>query len=125
MDVFHRLVARLVLAILILSPAWGCGGSAGDAATVEAGTRGPEFTRNAVVVGLSQFAFDASVAYDDFQDFAVNLRGITMMHLAIHDALNSIGPSYERYAYTGPVQPLAHPTAAAAQAAHDVLVNIY
>jgi hypothetical protein len=121
MDVFARLVAK----VLILSPAWGCGGSAADAATVEAGTRGPEFTRNAVVVSWSQVAFDAAVAYDDFQDFAVNLRGITMMHLAIHDALNSINPSYERYAYTASVQPLAHPTAAAAQAAHDVLVNVY
>jgi len=84
----------------------------------------PEFTDNAVVVAFNQIAFDAAVAHDGFQDFAVNLRGITMMHLAIHDALNSILPIYRPYALFT-LRPLAHPTAAAAQAAHDVLVNIY
>jgi hypothetical protein len=87
--------------------------------------RGPEFTQNAVVVDWNQVAQDAAVKNDGFQDFAVNLRGITMMHLAIHDALNSILPRYERYALGGPVKPRAHPTAAAAQAARDVLANIY
>jgi hypothetical protein len=41
------------------------------------------------------------------------------------DALKSIVPTYERYAFEGTLQPLAHPTAAAAQAARDVLVNGY
>ena len=46
------------------------------------------------------------------------------MHLAMHDALNAIVPIYEAYAYAGGPR-LAHPIAAAAQAAHDVLVAQY
>ena len=46
------------------------------------------------------------------------------MHLAMHDALNSIVPVYERYAYTGPPQ-IAHPVAAVAQGAYEVLVSQY
>ena len=77
------------------------------------------------MVEWSEIAFDAALAHDGFQDFAVNLRGMTMMHLAVHDALNSIVPTYARFALTGPVQGRAHPTAAAAQAAREVLVDIY
>ncbi|HVQ16211.1 MAG TPA: vanadium-dependent haloperoxidase, partial [Vicinamibacterales bacterium] len=47
-----------------------------------------------------------------------------MMHLAMHDALNAIVPIYEPYAYAGRPR-LAHPVAAAAQAAHDVLLAQY
>ena len=47
-------------------------------------------------------------------------RALAMMHLAMHDALNAIVPIYETYAYRR--YGLAHPIAAASQAAHDVLV---
>ncbi|HEX8314768.1 MAG TPA: vanadium-dependent haloperoxidase [Flavisolibacter sp.] len=45
-----------------------------------------------------------------------------MMHLAIHDALNSIEGKYARYAYNGNDKE-ADPLAAAAAAAHAILVN--
>jgi hypothetical protein len=50
-------------------------------------------------------------------------RTLTMVHLAQHDAVNSVNPHYQRYAYTGRVDHAASPIAAAAYAAHDVLVS--
>jgi len=117
-----RLLPTAVLAVWVAA---GCSIKAGKADSVEVPVLGPQFEQNAVVVAWNQLAFDAAVTHDGFQDFAVNLRGITMMHLAVHDALNSILPRYHRYALTGAERPLAHPTAATAQAARDVLVNIY
>ena len=48
-----------------------------------------------------------------------------MMHLAMHDALNAIVPVYAAVCATPDRSSLAHPVAAAAQAAHDVLVSQY
>jgi hypothetical protein len=47
------------------------------------------------------------------------------MHLAMHDALNSIVPLYKRYAYTGPRRVAADPIAAIAQGAYEVLMSEY
>jgi hypothetical protein len=47
-----------------------------------------------------------------------------MMHLAMHDALNAVAPVYRRYARVRR-DPEAHPVAAAAQAARDVLTSQY
>jgi hypothetical protein len=47
-----------------------------------------------------------------------------MMHLAMHDALNAIVPRFRQYAFLGSDMS-AHPIAAAAQAAHDVMNHIY
>jgi hypothetical protein len=49
-------------------------------------------------------------------------RELAMMHLAIHDALNSIVPVYASYAPMHARHPQASPAAAVATAAHDVLV---
>jgi PAP2 superfamily len=49
-------------------------------------------------------------------------RVLSMVHVAMHDAINSTDPLFERYAFTGN-DPIAHPVAAAAAAAHRVLVN--
>jgi hypothetical protein len=53
-------------------------------------------------------------------------RNMAMVTAAMSDAVDnaSLAPSYSPYAYAHPT-PTASPTAAAAQAAHDVLVNIY
>ena len=46
------------------------------------------------------------------------------MYLAMHDALNAIVRKFRPYAFVG-TDPSAHPIAAAAQAAHDVMNHIY
>lgn len=52
------------------------------------------------------------------------LRTVTMMHLAMHDALNAIDGKYARYAFEDSV-PEANPVAAAAQAAFIVAADQY
>src|SRR5215475_2979542 len=51
-------------------------------------------------------------------------RTMTMVHLAVHDALNAIERRYEPYLYEGRAEPGAAPAAAVAAAAHDVLVEV-
>lgn len=52
------------------------------------------------------------------------LRTITMMHLAAHDALNTLVPKYSHYAYqANPIE--AHPAAAAAHALYAIAVTQY
>ena len=52
------------------------------------------------------------------------LRTVTMMHLAMHDALNAIDGRYERYSFDG-TEPNADPVAAATQAAFAVAAHHY
>ncbi len=52
-------------------------------------------------------------------------RVLAMMHLAIADAVSAISRRFEPYGAKLPVAPNASHTAAAAQAAHDVLVALY
>lgn len=54
----------------------------------------------------------------------VQSRVYTMVHVAIHDAVNAADREYRGYAFTGRVSG-ANPEAAAASAAHDVLVHLY
>jgi membrane-associated phospholipid phosphatase len=79
--------------------------------------------RSDVIVAWNGMAHDLAFAEDQFLTFK-GQRALAMMHLAMHDALNAIVPVYETYAFTGRVR-LAHPIAAAAQAAHDVLLSQY
>ena len=76
-----------------------------------------------VVVDWSQIAFEAAMTDDGFVSF-LGARHQAMMHIAMHDALNAIRPRYEQYAYVGRSYG-ADPVAAAAAAAHDVLVTVY
>jgi hypothetical protein len=50
-------------------------------------------------------------------------RGLTMVHLAIHDALNAIDPRYQTYLPRSPASPDASPDAAVAAAAYNVLLT--
>jgi hypothetical protein len=52
-------------------------------------------------------------------------RQYAMLHIAMFDAANSIERKYGRYRFNVWASPVASPEAAAAQAAHDVLVNLY
>jgi hypothetical protein len=53
---------------------------------------------------------------------AAGLRTMATMHVAMHDAINSIEPRYRPYGFSVPVHMHASQDAAAASAAHDVLV---
>jgi PAP2 superfamily len=57
------------------------------------------------------------------ENAVVQSRTLAIVHVAIHDALNSIDSRYERYAFKGDVQPGASVDAAVAAAARDALVG--
>ena len=76
-----------------------------------------------VIVSWNAIAHDIAFAEDQFLTFK-GQRALAMMHLAMHDALNSIVPIYETYAVPGGHY-AANAIAAAAQAAHDVLMAQY
>ncbi len=79
--------------------------------------------RSDVIGSWNSLAHDIAFAEDQFLTFK-GQRALAMMHLAMHDALNAIVPVYESYAFGGGPR-LAHPIAASAQAAHDVLLSQY
>ena len=84
-----------------------------------------EFSDATIVVRWSQLAQDNAVAVDPATtDPFPSARGWTMMYLAMHDALNAIVPKFRQYAFFG-TDTSAHPIAAAAQAARDVMNHVY
>lgn len=58
------------------------------------------------------------------QNNVVATRTMTMMHVAVHDALNAIDRRYDAYYFEGPGDPAASSDAAAAAAAHTVLMSV-
>jgi pimeloyl-ACP methyl ester carboxylesterase/membrane-associated phospholipid phosphatase len=67
------------------------------------------------------------LATAEAEDHLLTLKGVraaAMMHLAVHDALNAIGPRYGRYAYEG-VGRGADPVAAVSQAAFVIANDQY
>jgi hypothetical protein len=83
----------------------------------------PDHMGAGVIAAWNELAHDLAFAEDQFLTFK-GQRALAMMHLAMHDALNSIVPVYHRYGYTGK-RVVAHPVAAAAQGAYDVLISQY
>jgi hypothetical protein len=57
------------------------------------------------------------------QNGVVVSRTLAMVQVAVHDALNTIDPRYERYAFDGALQPAASVDAAVACAAYETLVS--
>jgi hypothetical protein len=86
--------------------------------------RQEESSPGLVIVEWNQLAYEIAFAEDQFRTFK-GQRALAMMHLAQHDALNSIKRRFEPYAAKGRRVPQAEPTAAAAQAARQVLVAQY
>jgi hypothetical protein len=76
-----------------------------------------------VVVRWNELGVDIVNAEDQFRSFKGH-RALAMMHLAMHDALNTIVPAYSRYVLGGRPR-AAHPIAAAAQSGRDVLAALY
>jgi hypothetical protein len=69
-----------------------------------------------VVVAWNLLAYEIAFAEDEFRTFR-GQRALAMMNLAMHDALNTIDPIYERYAYRGDRVSADAETAAAVAAA--------
>ena len=76
-----------------------------------------------LAVAWNLAVYEIAFAEDQFFTFKGH-RAQAMMHIAMHDALNAVIPLYRRFAYRGN-DFFAHPIAAAAQAAHDVLLSQY
>lgn len=76
---------------------------------------------NKVILDWNVNAFDA-MGGNTYQNTLTAARLNAMVHIAMHDALNSISPVYDRYNSLA-ADKEAHPIAAAAFAAYTVLVN--
>ena len=87
-------------------------------------THREESPQGSVIVEWNQLAYDIAFAEDQFTTFK-GQRALAMMHLAQHDALNTIARRFESYAPKKRRVPQADPIATAAQAAREVLVAQY
>jgi hypothetical protein len=76
-----------------------------------------------VVVAWNELAYEIAYAEDQFLTFK-GQRALALINLAMHDALNTITPTYERYAYSGDTRD-ADPEHAAAYASYTVLRALY
>src|SRR5262245_5329366 len=97
---------------------WVC---ASMAAVVVLGPASHAFNGNEVLSANERVLVSAPTGG---QNAIVLTRTLAMVHAAIHDALNTIDPRFERYAFEGEVVPNAVPEAAVAAAVHDVLVAV-
>ena len=89
-----------------------------------AGAGGDRSSRPApIVIEWNLLVNELAFAEDQFLTFK-GARADAMMHIAQHDALNAIDPTYEQFAFRERDR-RAHPVAAAAQAAHDVVAAEY
>ncbi len=78
---------------------------------------------NRVIIDWNNTAYTIAFKHDQFYSFT-GVRALTLVHIAIHDALNAIKPEYESYSFKSHV-PEADATAASSQAAYEVLIEIY
>ena len=111
------LTTAITLATVAYMTPSGAAAEAPTASTVSTATSSD------VVVDWSRIVFEAAMTDDGFVSF-MGPRNQAMMHIAMHDALNAIEPRFDQYAYFGRSHG-ADPIAAAAKAAHDVLVAVY
>jgi hypothetical protein len=108
----------LLLTMATLLAALASGQPMDRAAAPHAGPAGP-----ALAVTWNRTVNEIAFAEDQFFTFK-GVRAHAMMHIAIHDALNAILPLYQQFAFHGS-DPSADPSAAGAQAAHDVVLSQY
>ncbi len=101
----------------------GCGGADLDESVSSSEINPNNFSAD-LAIQWNQHVNDVAFAEDQFFTLKGS-RAHAMMHIAMHDALNSIERKYEQYAYTNHNNFNANPVAAAAQAAYDVVVNQY
>lgn len=106
----HRNITLTFFFTLILS-----GFSSGQINTIE--------YNSDIIVSWNKKIFELAVAEDKLLTLK-GLRTAAMMHIAIHDALNSIEQKYKRYSFDGEMVK-ANPVAAVVYAAYEVAVNQY
>ncbi|WP_425237212.1 vanadium-dependent haloperoxidase [Ulvibacterium sp.] len=112
MEIIRRLQKNTLLAIiLILSFLQGCAPQKKDISVYS----------GEIVTIWNKKVIDFAIAEDNLFTLK-GVRTTSMMHVAMHDALNAIAPKYTTYAYKGNA-PDANPIAAVAQAAYDVAVD--
>jgi hypothetical protein len=81
---------------------------------------------DSVVTDWSLTAYHVIKAGDGYQDPMAASRSLAMMHIAMHDAVNSVSPRYQTYALSRPKpETAANAAVAAIVAAHDVLAALY
>lgn len=80
-----------------------------------------------VITDWNATAFLVIKAGDGYGDPMSASRSLAMMHLAMHDAVNTVHTRYQRYALVDPTTHMhkADAAVAASTAAHDVLVALY
>lgn len=88
-----------------------------------AGTGAERQASTETIAGWNELTYLIAVAEDRLLTLK-GLRTACMMHLAIHDALNTIEPVFERYAYEGQPEP-ADAAAAITQAAFEIVSSQY
>jgi hypothetical protein len=123
----HRVGVTCCLAVLLgalahAGPAFSAHQARLDAALRSHGIDPVDLSSD-LVVSWNSVGYDLAFAEDQFLTFK-GQRALAMMHLAVHDSLNAIVPIYDAYAFHAG-HGIAHPIAAAARAAHDVLLAQY
>jgi hypothetical protein len=129
-----RLQARVITTTLLTTPllaslaslATACGASRDESRTLAPASPAVtgEKASNAVILQWNTVLHEAALAHDGHTHGLAHVRVLAMLHLAQHDAVNAVAPAYESYAFRGR-DSLADPVAAAASAAHAVLVASY
>ncbi len=122
MSWISRLAWAMTLAIALVVPGIGAAAT-GQPDRPHPAAAAPTARGSDVIVDWSRIVFEAAMTDDGFVSFK-GTRHQAMVHIAMHDALNAIDPRYDQYAYFGRAKG-ANPIAAAAKAAHDVLVAVY
>ena len=122
MSWISNLAWAITLAVALVVPGAGAPGTGKSDGPHLASTVSTA-TNSDVIVDWSRIVFEAAMTDDGFVSFK-GTRHQVMVHIAMHDALNAIRPRFDQYAYFGRSHG-ANPIAAAAKAAHDVLVAVY
>lgn len=119
-------VWRLGLIGLVAAASSACAAVEPDEAEVPAeSTQALWFQRSDVVLDWNEHAMAALTTHNGYADPLQATRTLTMVHLAMHDAVNGTSQrAFETSAFHGR-DVLAHPAAAAAAAAHGVLVGLF
>jgi hypothetical protein len=89
-----------------------------------AGDSTPVTASGQLVLDWNTTVFDVGTRADQYADPFLHLRALTMMHLAMHDAVNGASAKYARYALAA-ADETADPGVAATAAAHGVLSALY